>query len=298
MDHDARVRQRRALAFQGEVVGCDGRTFSEVFVVDLPDDLTVPDAEPLEGTLHRRPAPPQDATPEPRHPPAVARLRARHLGDLRRHDRSGVVHGAVEDRRRRRRHDCERRVVELPVAVAGRARRRTDSRRDHRHCDRPAAGPLPAAGRRLRLLHHVPLLDPERRARAADRAVGRLRDDGEDHHPVHVRVLPDGHQHLPGRPQRRHQAAGSGPRVPLLGAPAVGEHRAARRPPLHRHRRAPRARHECDRNRRRHHPHRRDRDVLRCEGRHDRGLCGRFVLEFLDDLRLFLFVQQHRAFVL
>ncbi|MBI5863952.1 MAG: DUF3748 domain-containing protein [Planctomycetes bacterium] len=52
-------RQTRALAFQGEVVGRDGRPFSEVFIVDLPDDLTAAGDEPLEGTPHRRPAPPR-----------------------------------------------------------------------------------------------------------------------------------------------------------------------------------------------------------------------------------------------
>jgi hypothetical protein len=49
------TRQRRALAFQGTVVTADGRTISEVFVADLPDDLTTADP----GTTSRRPAPPK-----------------------------------------------------------------------------------------------------------------------------------------------------------------------------------------------------------------------------------------------
>lgn len=52
-------RQRRALAFQGEVLGADGRPLSEVFLVDLPDDVTIPAPDgPLQGTLSRRPTPP------------------------------------------------------------------------------------------------------------------------------------------------------------------------------------------------------------------------------------------------
>ncbi|MGL6095766.1 MAG: DUF3748 domain-containing protein [Fimbriiglobus sp.] len=53
------TRQRRALAFQGNVLTADGRTISEVFVADLPDDLTVPGDGPLEGTDTRMPAPPR-----------------------------------------------------------------------------------------------------------------------------------------------------------------------------------------------------------------------------------------------
>ena len=51
--------QHRALAFQGEVTGENGETFWEVFVVDLPEEVTQasPDG-PLEGTLSKRPTPP------------------------------------------------------------------------------------------------------------------------------------------------------------------------------------------------------------------------------------------------
>jgi hypothetical protein len=51
--------QRHSLAFQGEVVTERGEKISEVFIVDLPEDLTVPSPDgPLEGTLSRRPLPP------------------------------------------------------------------------------------------------------------------------------------------------------------------------------------------------------------------------------------------------
>lgn len=53
------TRQTRALAFLGNVVAADGSVHAEVFLADLPDDLTVADREPLEGTLVRRPAPPK-----------------------------------------------------------------------------------------------------------------------------------------------------------------------------------------------------------------------------------------------
>ena len=57
------TRQRRALAFQGEVTAADGSPLSEVFVADLPDDLTVPsDDGPLAGTETRPPLPPRGVT--------------------------------------------------------------------------------------------------------------------------------------------------------------------------------------------------------------------------------------------
>ena len=52
------TRQSRAIAFQGQVAASEGRTSSEVFLVDLPDDLTRPGEAPLEGTASTRPAPP------------------------------------------------------------------------------------------------------------------------------------------------------------------------------------------------------------------------------------------------
>lgn len=53
------ARQRYALAFQGTVMSPRGTSHVEVFLVDLPEDLTVPGEDgPLEGTPLRRPAPP------------------------------------------------------------------------------------------------------------------------------------------------------------------------------------------------------------------------------------------------
>lgn len=51
--------QRRALAFQGHTLSADGRPVVEAFIVDLPDDLTVPGEGPLCGTARRAPAPPR-----------------------------------------------------------------------------------------------------------------------------------------------------------------------------------------------------------------------------------------------
>ncbi len=53
------THQQRAIAFQGQVVLEDGRTISEAFIVDLPNDLTQRGDAPLEGTAVRRPAPPR-----------------------------------------------------------------------------------------------------------------------------------------------------------------------------------------------------------------------------------------------
>jgi len=55
-------RQRRALACQGDVVTARGTTISEVFVLDLPDDLAdlaVAGDGPLAGTATKRPVPPR-----------------------------------------------------------------------------------------------------------------------------------------------------------------------------------------------------------------------------------------------
>ncbi len=56
------IRQRYAIAFQGHVRTPSGDTISEVFIADLPDDLTTPGDGPLEGTATRRPAPPKGTT--------------------------------------------------------------------------------------------------------------------------------------------------------------------------------------------------------------------------------------------
>jgi hypothetical protein len=49
----------RALAFQGEVITVNGRAISEVFIVDLPDDLAVAGDGPLEGSADGFPMPPR-----------------------------------------------------------------------------------------------------------------------------------------------------------------------------------------------------------------------------------------------
>ena len=53
------TRQKRAIAFQGNVVTKDGLTIGEAFAVDLPEDPTRPGRAPLEGTVTTRPAPPR-----------------------------------------------------------------------------------------------------------------------------------------------------------------------------------------------------------------------------------------------
>lgn len=52
-------RQKRALAFQGLVRATDGRPIPEVFVVDLPEDLTREGEGPLAGTETTAPRPPR-----------------------------------------------------------------------------------------------------------------------------------------------------------------------------------------------------------------------------------------------
>ncbi|MEO8719750.1 MAG: DUF3748 domain-containing protein, partial [Ginsengibacter sp.] len=55
--------QRRAIAFQGEVINDNGSKKAEVFVVDLPDDLTKTNpGKPLEGTTTSRPNVPAGVT--------------------------------------------------------------------------------------------------------------------------------------------------------------------------------------------------------------------------------------------
>ncbi|MEX2671853.1 MAG: DUF3748 domain-containing protein [Phycisphaeraceae bacterium] len=56
--HDG-SRQKRALAFQGDVVTRDHQTISEVFIVDIPDDITTPGDGPLQGTATTMPRPPR-----------------------------------------------------------------------------------------------------------------------------------------------------------------------------------------------------------------------------------------------
>ena len=57
------TRQKHALAFQGEVTTQNGEKISEVFVADLPDDVTKPSPDgPIAGTLTKRPTPPLGTT--------------------------------------------------------------------------------------------------------------------------------------------------------------------------------------------------------------------------------------------
>ena len=51
--------QKRALAFQGHVVTNQGESIAEVFIVDLPENVTIPGDGPLAGTEQRRPFPPK-----------------------------------------------------------------------------------------------------------------------------------------------------------------------------------------------------------------------------------------------
>ena len=52
-------RQEKAIAFQGHVLTESGNSIAEVFVVDIPNDVSRPGpAGPLEGTQVRRPRPP------------------------------------------------------------------------------------------------------------------------------------------------------------------------------------------------------------------------------------------------
>jgi hypothetical protein len=54
------VRQKRAVAFQGHVRNTDGSLLTEIFVSDIPEDVTVPQAGMrLEGSLEKRPTVPK-----------------------------------------------------------------------------------------------------------------------------------------------------------------------------------------------------------------------------------------------
>ena len=52
-------RQRHALAFQGQVLAPNGDPITEVFIADLPEDVTQPGDGPLCGTETRAPYPPK-----------------------------------------------------------------------------------------------------------------------------------------------------------------------------------------------------------------------------------------------
>jgi hypothetical protein len=55
------THQHRAIAFQGQVATRSGDRIAEAFLVDIPDDVTIPADGPLEGTAVRRPFPPRGA---------------------------------------------------------------------------------------------------------------------------------------------------------------------------------------------------------------------------------------------
>jgi hypothetical protein len=52
-------RQCRAIAFMGDCLSENGARLPELFIVDIPDDVTIADHEPLCGTEVTRPAPPK-----------------------------------------------------------------------------------------------------------------------------------------------------------------------------------------------------------------------------------------------
>lgn len=54
--------KQRRLAFLGNVVTATGATITELFIVELPDDVTIPGEGPLEGTRTHRPFPPKGTT--------------------------------------------------------------------------------------------------------------------------------------------------------------------------------------------------------------------------------------------
>ena len=145
-------------------------------------------------------APPPRGAAEFRHPDGLARDLPGASGRSAAMNVDPVLFTSpCQGRGRGGRHDRERRTVGRAVAEPARAGDGADARHHLRHAARPGAGALPHSRRRPHRLHHLPLFDPVGGARAADRAVGRLRDHRQGHHPVPVRVLPDGHQHLSGR---------------------------------------------------------------------------------------------------
>jgi hypothetical protein len=55
-------RQQHAVAFQGTVISANGAAVAEVFIADLPEDMTRAGAGPLKGTETRAPYPPRGTT--------------------------------------------------------------------------------------------------------------------------------------------------------------------------------------------------------------------------------------------
>ena len=71
---------------------------------------------------------------------------------------------------------------------------------------------------------------------------------GEDRGALPLRLLPHGHQHLPGGEERRPEPPGGGQGVPLLGSADVAAHHRPRLAALHRHRAPARRRPRADRH--------------------------------------------------
>jgi hypothetical protein len=77
------TRQKKAIAYQGLVRTAEGEAIPEVFIADLPADLTRPSAAgPLEGTMTARPRPPE----------GVLQRRLTYTGDRRHPGLEGVRH--------------------------------------------------------------------------------------------------------------------------------------------------------------------------------------------------------------
>lgn len=93
---------QRARAFIGTLKNKDGEDVDEVFIVDIPDDITIPGKYgPLEGTLTSMPAPPLGSsqrrltfTTSAKFPGCVGVVRSssdgKHLG-FRMHDEKGIM---------------------------------------------------------------------------------------------------------------------------------------------------------------------------------------------------------------
>ncbi|GAA4005350.1 hypothetical protein GCM10022631_15750 [Deinococcus rubellus] len=53
-------RQRHAIAFLGDTIDSAGKKLTEVFIADLPEDVTRAGAAPLQGTATTLPSPPRE----------------------------------------------------------------------------------------------------------------------------------------------------------------------------------------------------------------------------------------------
>ena len=163
--------------------------------------------------------------------------------------RSGPVHDAVEGRRRRRRHDRERRAVDLSVAEPGGARDRALARGRLRH---RRIGLLLARFWVLDVALSVYITFLYSIPSVALVPLIVLWAGFEITAKVIILFLfaffPMVINTYQGVKSGRSEAARGRPRVPLLGTPVVDEHRAAGGAAVHRHRPAARARPRPDRH--------------------------------------------------